>query len=150
MAMQRITLGMAAAIALVGLVATALGALVATQTFSNTGTVLIRTVGVGVYSESACTTSLTSINWGTLSPGDQATRTIYVKNTGNVPVVLSMSVGNWNPPSANVITVTWDKGGTVLNAGQSVAAVITLQVPQSISGVETFSFEITITGTEQT
>jgi hypothetical protein len=148
MAMQRITLGSVAAIAIIGLVTSVLGALFATQTFNNTAS--IKTVGVGVYSDSACTTKVTSINWGTLSPGESRTQTIYVKNEGSVPIVLSMSVGNWTPSNANVITVTWNCQNSQLSAGASVQATLTLTVPTSISGVTSFSFQITITGTEQT
>jgi len=59
------------------------------------------TAGLGVYSDSACTQSLTSTDWGTVSPGDSATRTAYVKNLGSVQLRLSLSKTNWNPTSAN-------------------------------------------------
>jgi hypothetical protein len=146
MAMQKITLGTVAAIGIIGLVASVLGVLMATQTFNNTGN--IKTVGVGVYSNSACTNKVTSINWTTLTPGESKTQTVYIKNEGSVRIVLSMSVGNWTPSNANVITVTWNRQGTPLSAGANVSATLTLAVPQTISGVTTFSFDITITGTE--
>ncbi|MGB9854205.1 MAG: hypothetical protein ACPLRY_05295 [Candidatus Bathyarchaeales archaeon] len=148
MAMQRITLGTVAAIAVIGLVASVLGALVATQNFNNTAT--IKAVGVGVYSNSQCTVKVTAIDWGVLSPGETRTQTIYVKNEGNVPIVLSLSVGNWTPSEASVISVTWNRQGAPLAAGSSVSATLSLTVPASISGVTSFSFVITITGTEQT
>jgi uncharacterized repeat protein (TIGR01451 family) len=130
-----------------GLMVSALGALVATRTISNSGSVTA--VGVGVYSDSACTTALSAISWGTLNPGDIKTYTIYVKNTGTVPVTLNMTVGNWNPTSASsYITLTWNKEKYVLPATQVVQAVLTLTVSSSVSGVTSFSFDITITGTQ--
>ena len=104
-------------------------------------------IGVGVYSDSACTQNLTSISWGTVRPGESVNRTVYVKNTGNAPIILSMAVSGWNPPAANgQITVSWDKEGSSLGAGQSAAATIVLSVSSSISGVTDFSVNVVITG----
>ena len=147
MAMQRATIGTVVVIAVMGLMVSALGALVATRTVSNSGSVTA--VGVGLYSDSACTTALSAISWGTLNPGDVKTYTIYVKNTGTVPVTLNMTVGNWNPTSASsYITLTWNQEKYVLPAGQVVTAVLTLSVSSSVSGVTSFSFNIIITATQ--
>ena len=147
MAMQKATIGTVLAIAVMGLMVSALGALVATRTISNSGG--ITAVGVGLYADSGCTTALSSISWGTLNPGDIKTYTMYVNNTGTVPVTLSMTVGSWNPTSAaSYISLTWNQEKSVLPAGQVVQAVLTLTVSSSISSVTTFSFTITITGTQ--
>lgn len=147
MAMQKATIGTVVVIAVMGLMVSALGTLVATRTISNSGSVTA--VGVGVYSDSACTTALTAISWGTVNPGDVKTYTVYVKNTGNVPVKLNMTVSNWNPSSASsYITLTWNQEKSTLTAGQVVPAVLTLSVSSSVSGVTSFSFDITITGTQ--
>jgi uncharacterized repeat protein (TIGR01451 family) len=147
MAMQRATIGTVVAIAVMGLMVSALGALVATRTISNSGSVTA--VGVGVYSDSACTTALSAISWGTVNPGDVKNYTVYVKNEGTVPVKLNMTVGNWNPSSASsYITLTWNQEKYLLPAGQVVQAVLTLSVSSSVSGVTSFSFDITITGTQ--
>ena len=145
--MQKVTMGTVLAIAIVGMVVTALGALVATRTISNSGSVTA--VGVGVYSDNACTTALSAISWGTLNPGDVKTYTVYVRNEGTVSVMLNMTVSNWNPSSASsYITLTWNKEKSTLTAGQVVPAVLTLSVSSSVSGVTSFSFDITITGTQ--
>jgi uncharacterized repeat protein (TIGR01451 family) len=134
------------AIAVMGVMVSALGTLVATRTVSNTGS--ITAVGVGVYTSSACNKTLTTIPWGTLNPGNVTTYTMYVENTGNVPVTLNMTVSNWNPLSASsYITLTWNQQNTVLPASQVAKAVLTLSVSSSISGVSNFSFNVTITGT---
>jgi len=147
MAMQKATIGAVLAIAVMGLMVSALGALVATRTISNSGSVTA--VGVGVYSDSGCTTALSAISWGTVNPGDVKTYTVYVKNTGNVPVKLNMTVSNWNPSSASsYITLTWNQEKSTLTATQVVSAVLTLSVSSSVSGVTSFSFDITITGTQ--
>lgn len=133
---------------MVGLIltVTTAGLLSVSQTVSSTGTVTA--VNVGVYEDSACTQTLTSIDWGTISPGNSVTRTVYVKNTGNTPITLSMTKTGWNPAGADgPITVTWNKEGTALSAGQSTAATLTLTVSSGISGITTFSVNIVITGT---
>jgi hypothetical protein len=104
-------------------------------------------VNVGVFSDSACTVNLTSISWGAVSPGESVDRTVYVKNTGNAPITLSMATSGWSPSAANgPITVAWDKQGTVLNAGQSTAATITLSTSAGISGITDFNVNIIVTG----
>jgi hypothetical protein len=147
MAMQKATIGVVAVIAVVSLMVSALGALVATHTISNSGTVTA--VGVGVYSDNGCTTVLSTIDWGTLNPGDVQTFTMYVRNEGNVPVTLNMIEENWNPGSASsYITLTWNQENQVLPVGQVVQASLTLTVSSSINDVTSFNFDITITGTQ--
>jgi hypothetical protein len=148
MAMRKISTGAIIAIVMLGLVLTltTAGLLSMSQSLSSSGS--ITTVNVGVYSDSACTLPLTSISWGTISPNSTVTRTIYVKNTGNTQITLSMTTNGWSPTSANgPITLTWNREGTTLSAGASVAATLTLTVSSSISGITTFSVNIVITGT---
>jgi hypothetical protein len=148
MAMRRMSTGAILAIVVVGLVltVTTAGLLSVSQSVSSSGT--ITAVNVGVYSDSSCTQTLTSIDWGTISPGGSVTTTIYVKNTGNAPITLSMTKTNWNPASADgPITLTWNRENAVLSVGQSTAATLTLSVSYSISGITTFSVNIVITGT---
>jgi hypothetical protein len=103
----------------------------------------------GLYSDSACTTPLSSIDWGVLTAGGTVTQTIYVKNTGSgLPLTLNMTTTNWSPASANgPITVTWDQEGTILSPGQSIAATLTLAVSSSEIGLTNFGVQISITGT---
>ena len=152
MAMQKATMGTVLVLAVMALVTSAVGSLVATRTVSNTGNITVVTppsVQLGVYSDSGCTSALSSVSWGTLNAGGTATATIYLKNEGNVPVTLSISASNWNPSSASsYFTLTWNRAGYVLAVGASVQAVLSLTVSSSITGITTFSFDITITATQ--
>ncbi len=149
MAMQKITVGTVLAIAVMGMVASALSVLVATRTISNTGN--MRGIGVGVYWDSGCTNVTSSISWGALDPGAVKSVTIYVRNEGSVTVKLSMTTNNWNPASASsYITLSWNRENYLLSPGSVAQAVLTLSVSSAISGVTNFSFDIIITGTEQT
>jgi len=122
-------------------------ALVTNKTITTTGT--IKTVGVGVYWNSACTNATSSVDWGTLAPNQTAIRTVYVMNNGTVPVTLSLSSGNWVPTSASgFLTPGWNCTGYVLGKGLVVAAALTLAVSANITGVTSFSFDMTIAGSE--
>jgi hypothetical protein len=145
-------MGTVLVLAVMAFVVSGLGALVTTRTVSNTGNITVVTppsVQLGVYSNSGCTVALSSVSWGTLDAGATSTATIYLKNEGNVPVTLSISAGNWNPSSASsYFTLTWNRGGYVLAVGASVQAVLSLAVSSSITGITTFSFDITFTATQ--
>lgn len=149
MAMQKATLGAIVIIAVIGVVMSTLGALTASRTFSNS--VSINAVGVGVYSDSGCTTLLSSINWGAVNPGASLTSTIYVKNNGTIPVVLTMTTGTWSPTTASsYVSLSWNMQDYMLAAGSSVQALLTLSVSSSVSGFTSFTFDVTITGTQST
>jgi hypothetical protein len=149
MNLPKLSLGATIAIAVTGLFLTMItaGALVSSQTIPSGGT--ITAVNVGVYSNSACTSNCTSIDWGTLSPGGSTTKTIYVKNTGTIPVTLTMAPANWSPSNANnYLTVTWNRANYALAAGASVSATLTLTASSSAGSLTNFSFDVVITGTE--
>jgi hypothetical protein len=146
---RRISIG-----ALVALVATGLfltlvttGLLMSSQTVPSSGT--ISAVNVGVYSDSGCTLNLTSISWGSMSPSNSTTRTIYVKNTGSLPVTLTMTTAGWVPASASTyLSLGWNRENYVLAVGSSVAATLTLTASSSAGNITSYSFNIVITGTE--
>jgi hypothetical protein len=126
---------------------TTYGALNASKTLSSSGSITI-TTGLGVYSDSACANSLSSLDWGTITPGNSIIKTVYVKNTGTgTSLTLGMSTNSWNPTSANgPVTISWDKEGVRLSPSQSTAAVITLTASSSIADITTFGVQIVITG----
>jgi len=121
------------------------GLLTSSARIGSTGT--LKTVGVKVYSDSACTNEVSSIDWGTLELGSTKDATVYVKNTGSVAVTLSLSTENWNPSSASgYITLTWNYGGQSLSPGSNIQVKLTLTVSANATGVTSFSFNILITG----
>jgi len=149
MVRRKISAGVIIAMAATGLFMTLLttGLLMSSQTLQSNGTVTA--VNVGVYSDSGCTQNCTSINWGSIAPGNSTTRTIYVKNIGTIPMTLSMTTGSWVPPNANTyISLSWNREGTVLTANQSISATLTLSASSSAGNITSFSFNTIITGTE--
>ena len=110
---------------------------------------VVTTANLGIYSNSQCTNTLSSINWGTISPGGSKNTVIYVNNTGTVALTLSLSYGSWDPVEAGTyITLTWNYNGAQLNSGAVVPITLTLSVSQDIHGVTDFGVQITITGTQ--
>lgn len=147
MVMKKAAIGTLLVFVTIGIVMSAYGALTATQKIGSSGS--ISAIGVGVYSDSGCTTPLTSISWGTLNPGGSVNYTVYVKNTGNIPVTLNMTTSNWNPSSASgYMTVTWNAEGYRLPASAVVQTVLTLKVSSSITNITNFSIDITITASQ--
>lgn len=117
-----------------------------TKTFSNTGTIQT-SPGIGVYSNSYCTTELTSLPWGSINPGDSSSITFWVKNEGDTQTVLSFWVDNWSSLAAETyLSVDWDYNNALINPDQTVAITLTLSVNANIQNVETFSFDLTIIG----
>jgi hypothetical protein len=126
-----------------------LAAITANQNLPSSGTV---TAGpnIGVYSNSACTNTVTSLNWGTIEAGGSTQQTIYIEDTGGAPMTLSITVTGWNPSTAtNYITLTWTGQGQQIQPGanNALAVTLTLSVSPSITGITNFGNSITISGT---
>ncbi len=107
---------------------------------------LVLGVGIGVYSDAACTQNLTSITWGNIWPGNSSTRTCYIKNTGNSQITLTITTQDWNPTGINSnISLSCDREGAVIGPGQVVFTTLTLSVLPNAAGT-TFTFNIKVTG----
>jgi hypothetical protein len=119
------------------------------KNLSSSGSVTV-SANLGVYSDSSCTTPLTTINWGTPTPGASVVRTVYIKNTGTgVSLTLSMAPSNWTPSNANTyMTLTWSPTTSTLAPGASTAATLTLTVSSGITDITDFSVQINITGNQ--
>lgn len=118
------------------------------RTLSSTGSIQIQTSsGITVYSDSQCTTQLTAITWGTLTPGASQNVVCYIKNEGSTPTTLSLQTSNWSPTTAQTyLGLVWNYNNQPIAASSSVAVTLTLTVSSSISGITNFGFDITITG----
>ncbi|MCJ7608782.1 hypothetical protein MUP00_03825, partial [Candidatus Bathyarchaeota archaeon] len=135
---------------LVTIVATAgitFGLLSSTVNVPNTG--VFTTSNLGVYTTSGCTANLTSIAWGPVRAGSSYTKIAYIRNNGNTNSTLSTATLNWNPEAlSSILQVTWNYGGGKLIPGQVLAVTWTLTVPSGVSGYTSFSFDLSVTGTE--
>lgn len=118
----------------------------ASRTVSNVGA--IKTIGVGIYSDQACTNRVSSIDWGAMEPGSNKTLTCYTRNEGNSAAILSLTTSNWTPTTASAyITLTWNSDGKAINPGSVVETKFTLSVSSAIKAITSFSFDALIIGT---
>jgi len=107
----------------------------------------VKVVGVGIYKDINFTVSVTEIDWGIIEPGESKNFSAYIVNESNVPLTLTIRTENWSPLNASsFMTLSWDYNGTQIGMGGSVPVTLTLQVAQTVSGIESFSFDIVIVG----
>ena len=130
------------------LVSQAFPATQTSQTLSSTGSIQIQTTAdIGIYSDSGCTTPLTSLQWGTLQPGGSQTYDCWIKNEGDTQLTLSLETDGWDPANAeNYLGLNWDYDGAPISVGSTVHVILTLSVDAGITGITSFSFDITIVG----
>jgi len=115
------------------------------NTFAAVGT--LKAVGVGVYANAGLTASVTTIDWGVVEAGGQKSFTVYIRNEGNAPVVLSQTTSNWNPPTASqYFSLSWDYNGQTVSVNGSVRVTFTLTVSAAAAGLTNFGFDITVLG----
>ena len=105
----------------------------------------IKTIGCEVYWDAALTNRVTSINWGTMTPGENKDMTVDIKNTGNAPATLTLGTQNWVPSTAsNFINLWWNYNNSTIPEGIGIPVVFTLDISPSITGITSFSFDIII------
>ena len=117
------------------------------QSVSSKGKLTV--INLGVYSNSACTLILTSLNFGSIYSGGSSNITLWVKNLGNSNEQLSLTTNTWSPVSVSQwLTLSWNQAGTVLTQNQVVAANLILNVSPSVNpSLSNFTFNAVITGT---
>jgi len=140
---------------IIALVITALSLVIVTAALLTTNqqvpaTGTVTAINLGVYSDSSCTTPLTTISFGNVVPGNQATQTVYLKNTGNVAEsTLTISTNTWSPSNAGTyLTLTWTPTSSSLAVGASTSATLTLTATSTAGALSTFSFNVVFTGTQ--
>ena len=132
---------------------TTLAAITVNQNVSSTGTITAAP-NIGVYSNSACTTTITSISWGSIEVGASASQTIYIEDTGGAQMAPSITIGTISPSgAAGYVTMTITSPTSLpaeIQPGASNALAVTFTVTVSSSTpttVTSFSNTIAISGT---
>jgi hypothetical protein len=98
---------------------------------------------IGVYWDKRCTTQASSINWGTLSPGQTTSVMVYVQNKGYESFVLLENTSNWNPTySSQYLHFSWSCQNRTIEASKVISVTQTLSVSPHIKGISTFNFNI--------
>ena len=111
---------------------------------------VVNSINVVVYSDSSCKVNCTSLDWGNISPDGVVTKTIYVKNTGDSRVSLSLTASNWSPSRAeSLLELSWNLGKRSIAAGKVVPAELTLSAASNLGSLASFNFTISIVGTQR-
>jgi len=105
--------------------------------------------GVGVYWDSDLSKGVSSINWGTLTPGSKKSIAVYVHNEGEEPAYLSLWTTDWDPSEASgYLNLGWDYSGQQISPGKNLRISLTLSASRNIQGISSFSFDIIITASD--
>ena len=138
------TSGYAAIIAICAfLVIASTGLLIPKQSDTLTGS--IQTNNLEIYTNPDCTNNCTALNFGALKPGQVTTQTIYLKNTENTSIILSMNTSQWNPAEAeNWLVLSWNREGNIIKSKEVISATFTLDVNAKVEGFSNFNFNIAI------
>lgn len=106
----------------------------------------IKTVNINAYEDEACTIEITEVDWGELSPSEVKGAYIYLKNTGNSPVNVTMHTENWSPVAGSqYMTLTWNMTQPEMQPNEVVYVELRLTVAADITGINEFWFDIVIT-----
>ncbi len=110
----------------------------------------VETVNVGVYWDARCIREITEIKWGNLTPSSTTNINIYIRNEETLsPCFLFLMTKSWTPVHAsNYITLSWNYKNKPLNPNEAIPIILTLRVSPHITGIDNFTFTITIMGTE--
>ncbi len=142
----KISLPLIVVLCAIFLVIGALAQLTIRTSIGSTGT--IKTMGLGVYWDGNCSTTVSSIAWGMIEPGSAKNVAVYLKNEGNIVVALSLDATNWSPENAkDYLTLSWNHGGQSISPDEVIQVTFTLTVSSDAQGITGFSFDIIITGT---
>lgn len=127
------------------LVGQVLPAVQTSRTVSNVGEV--KAIGVSLYQNSECTNPLSSINWGLIEPGETKYYTMYAKNEGDYDIYLTLDTNSWNPTEAsNYLVLSWNYDNSTMIPNDVVEIILDLYCDTSVTGIDTFSFNIVVTG----
>ena len=117
-------------------------------------TTLTSNSDVAAYSNSACTVSLTNINWGAVILNVPCDQNFYLKNNGNSAyMVVTPTLSNFvfRDKNGNVLsvdysqyfTITLDRVGAIMSSNDCMSAELTLVIASGIDpDVGSFSFSI--------
>ena len=72
---------------------------------------------------------------------------MYIHNSGDDGVTLSLMTENWSPAEASsFLQLSWNYNGSVIESGDVRQITLVLSVSSSITGIDSFIFDIVIIG----
>jgi ABC-type lipoprotein release transport system permease subunit len=114
---------------------------------SSTGTILTNNPNLQIFADQACTKEISAVQWGDIPVGSNSSVTLFIKNSGNVPLTLTMTTSNYQPVTAqNYLTLTWNQNNAKILPSGVVAGDLILKVSPLVMDITNFSLDITING----
>jgi hypothetical protein len=96
---------------------------------------------IGLYWDANCSRTVDSVSWGNLTLGEEKKITVYVRNKGNRPCILTLTPANWQGGNtSNCMTLTCEK--PKIEPSETVQIAPTLLVFLNASGISSFAFDI--------
>lgn len=110
----------------------------------------VRSIGVSIWEDPDKTAHLTFIDWGTLEPGQTKTKTAWIENNGTTSLTLTLTTDSWIPEASTLyLGLSWDYDNQTILKGQMIMVNLVLSVSPEISEIDNFSFNVVITGTQE-
>lgn len=104
---------------------------------------------VEVFWDRNCTQGVSSIDWGSLAPGETKTVSVYVQSKSNETCILILIPTGWNPPAAaNYLELNQDYENKKIQPSEIVKVTLSLTVSASVAGVTNFAFNIVVEGSK--
>lgn len=104
-------------------------------------------IEIKVYSELACTNIVSDVEWGDIEAGDVSDVQLYVKNSGDTSVIISLDTENWSSNTAmENMNLSWDYNGQSIEPGEARPVTLTLSVDSDCPELDSFGFDIIIIG----
>lgn len=105
---------------------------------------------VGVYWDSDCTSKISSIDWGVLTPGSRREMRVFLRNEElNVQCYLCVWTENWIPIEGSAcIFLSCAHNFGRIEVDETISTTLALKVASTIRGIEDFSFDIVFCGAD--
>ena len=101
---------------------------------------IVKAYGVKVSTDLAGNNVITTLDFGLMEPGISSSQNVYIRNTGNTNVTLTMWATNWEPLIAgNSIVFSNNYNGQVLKPNDVIPLTLTLTADPTITGITAFS-----------
>lgn len=91
----------AAGLAVIALVAAVI--VLTSVSLLTSGTIVSSNPDLKIFADQACTKQISTVQWGTLQPSGSATVALFIKNSGNMPLTLTLTENNWSPAQHKTI-----------------------------------------------
>jgi hypothetical protein len=105
------------------------------------------TIKINLFSDPECQVPLSSIQWGEIEVGGLSTASLFVQNSGDVDVFISLYSENWNPNElVNFMNLYWDYDMSPLKSGEIRPITLNLEINLDCPSIEDFGFDIIIVG----